>query len=582
MICTSCNKQIDDDSKFCVYCGILVFDDNDQISNLGVRSHCTKCGVKLDEDSIYCTNCGTKQIYFKGNADSDLEPFEENERWGFKDKNTREVIIPAKYSSVNKFHSNRAIVKFNLKYGVIDQNGIELTRFKYDFLDNFKNGFAKAKRDNKWTFLNLDCNELTSFIFNKIESFKNGIAKGIIDKNQSILINEKGNQITKSGYDEIFDFKENTAKVLLNNKFGLINIKGKELLPCLYDSIEDFQEGLAKVLLNNKLGLIDLSGKLILECEYNYIGDFKDGLALLFKSSKYGYVNSAGQVIVPVMYKIIHTLEDGSFAVKKDKKWKCVNRNGIDVSNTNSYFNNFIKDKRQRRIRYLYFGILILVAILGLLLYFEYNNHKLRIFKNYYSKSNYTYNVNKFIKINKINTYSFQRKLPLVSKTQSKDKISSIKQLKSFINSVEFTSFFRTDSFNINKEKRIIVRRTNDGQKGELFVIEKDEHVKIKEVVSPLHHVCGFNFGLLGEDYLLFNTFDGSVVSSNIYKFNLETNIAENLNIKGNTFYAIKSSNYFDHIFVVSGYEGIGYRFVLYDKNGILVKDFGFFDFDLF
>lgn len=56
MKCNKCNKEIPDNSKFCLHCGAKV-DILDGIV--------CKCGYKNPLDAIYCTECGKKLGFSK-------------------------------------------------------------------------------------------------------------------------------------------------------------------------------------------------------------------------------------------------------------------------------------------------------------------------------------------------------------------------------------------------------------------------------------------------------------------------------------------------------------------------------------
>lgn len=57
MICPNCNKEINDNSNFCMYCGYNL--DSSKYSNSDII-FCFKCGRKIDANSKFCVYCGTK------------------------------------------------------------------------------------------------------------------------------------------------------------------------------------------------------------------------------------------------------------------------------------------------------------------------------------------------------------------------------------------------------------------------------------------------------------------------------------------------------------------------------------------
>ncbi len=336
---------------------------------------CNKCGKQIDNDSKFCIHCGSQQIdqvsYFNGN----LEPFRTGSLFGYKDVNTRDVIVPAKYSFAGEFFENKAVVKFNNKFAFVDNNGNELTPFKYDFALKFINGFARVKRDDKWTFIDAQCKEITPFKYTEIHDFNNHVAKVKYD-DYYLLINEKGEEITQNKYFSISDFsgnfcvvtvRENTHNIYQDiTRGGLINNLGKEILKCEYDKFSDFGDSFIKFSKDGKYGLLDKAGAIILPCEYNVIADFKDDIAKLKRGDKYGFINASGKLIVPCKYKKYKILPDQLIAVKEKKEWDCINYIGELVSESESIFKKFKEKNKRKKIANI---IYILIALIALITY---------------------------------------------------------------------------------------------------------------------------------------------------------------------------------------------------------------------
>lgn len=57
MDCSKCGRNIDDDSKFCKYCGA---DLKKTIDTKKTHEHCYECGYAMIGDYKFCSQCGTK------------------------------------------------------------------------------------------------------------------------------------------------------------------------------------------------------------------------------------------------------------------------------------------------------------------------------------------------------------------------------------------------------------------------------------------------------------------------------------------------------------------------------------------
>ena len=55
MKCKNCGKKIDEDSKFCKYCGIKL---SKKINKKSLN--CNECGYVIIGDSHFCSHCGKK------------------------------------------------------------------------------------------------------------------------------------------------------------------------------------------------------------------------------------------------------------------------------------------------------------------------------------------------------------------------------------------------------------------------------------------------------------------------------------------------------------------------------------------
>lgn len=295
--------------------------------------NCNKCGKPNDLDSKFCVHCGNSLVDEMNYSQGNLEPFEKSGTWGYKDKDTLDVIIPPKYTGAGNFYDNRAIVSINRKYAIIDQNGKELTPFKYDFISDFEKSFARIKRDDKWTFISTDCNLVSPFKYSSISKLDEGCLKAKIE-----------------------------------NKYVLVDYQGKKLTQIAYDNISPFVNDFAKVENNSKNGLIDKEGKEILTCEYDSISTFRKGLIILKKSNKYGIINSLGNTILDCHYDEVEILKNGSIKVRLKKEWYCFNNEGLDITSSNS---NFIQKKKYGKTTII--GMFFLVLALSSLVIYFYN-----------------------------------------------------------------------------------------------------------------------------------------------------------------------------------------------------------------
>ncbi len=63
MKCPHCDKQISDDSKFCMFCGgeIVEKEPEEEIEET-ISIKCSKCGAEVRKDALFCPVCGNKLV----------------------------------------------------------------------------------------------------------------------------------------------------------------------------------------------------------------------------------------------------------------------------------------------------------------------------------------------------------------------------------------------------------------------------------------------------------------------------------------------------------------------------------------
>jgi len=149
----------------------------------------------------------------------ELEPFEAH---GFKNAETGEIVIEAKYDFTRGFIGDLADVKLNNKWGYIDKTGKVVVPIIYDQVWQ-RDGIVIAM--------------LADIVRDKIGMVKeySNVKYGIIDTNS-------GDEFVPLQYDEVdvvgMLFYPIMLKVKLNGKYGLIDFTRKEVVPIIYDSIE--------------------------------------------------------------------------------------------------------------------------------------------------------------------------------------------------------------------------------------------------------------------------------------------------------------------------------------------------------
>lgn len=241
-------------------------------------------------------------------------------------------VVPIKYSEIGDFHNGLALVKFNGKWGYINELGTEVISPKYDGHRDFKHSVAvvSIEDDN----------------YNR----KYG------------LINTKGEEIVPLQYDYISDFSNGLASVNKDDKYGYINLKGKETIPLIYSRALSFIGNYAVVQkhidsVGNKYGFIDKSGTPKTSFKYDWIDDdYEHGLVkvgmLPANSDKYsvGLLDKNCKEVIPPIYDRVEVINKNLIAVKKKSLYSLASIDGT-ILDTPKYDGVFMHTRKEPMVR---------------------------------------------------------------------------------------------------------------------------------------------------------------------------------------------------------------------------------------
>ena len=177
---------------------------------------------------------------------------------------------------VDVFHEGFAAFQKDGKWGFIDVDGNVVVEPIY--LDSseppfFCNGLALVYSKDKeaWGYIDTKGNVAIDFTLYSGTPFYDTISANyipglsavpgsyahwrIINKKGEIIVNEFPNQNSNTTY-----FKEGFAQISKDFLGGFVNKKGEVAIKNIYQEVRDFSDGLAAVMLNDKWGFIDTAG----------------------------------------------------------------------------------------------------------------------------------------------------------------------------------------------------------------------------------------------------------------------------------------------------------------------------------
>lgn len=257
-----------------------------------------------------------------------------NEKYGFIDKQGQEVI-PCIYDDVFDFSEGLAAVLKNGKCGFIDKQGQEVIPCIYDNARSFHEGLVAVMKNNRWSFLNKDGKEAFKCnLLEEPEDFREGLVEIYsFQFLENMYLNENGDLVFSCS-SESEGFREGLACIRKKCYNGFINRFGKEVIPCIYELAKSFHEGLAcvKNSQNGKYGFIDKDGQEVIEFKYCEARSFHEGLAYVRTKNNVGFINKNGEQLISYDYNyyFLKDFHEERAAIKDKRKNKCgfINKDG--------------------------------------------------------------------------------------------------------------------------------------------------------------------------------------------------------------------------------------------------------------
>ncbi len=251
-----------------------------------------------------------KDTYFKG----DLAIVTIGNQSKYLNRNLKEIIPLGKYDYTESLNKNGfGIVAKNKKFGIINNQGIEIIPLEYD----------KIEHPKRYS------NILELFVLQKNQTLK------ILDKNTRLI---KQN-ILDYTWDKI-NFDDDYLDVLLlkdsQNKFGIIDENGKSIIPFEFEELRPFdgqETSIAKK--NNHFGIIDFKNKELVPFENDEIYSSKFSEIFVIKQKeKFGLFNKQGNKIMDFVFEDLQPCfydEDNKFIVKSKGKYGIIDITGKEI-----------------------------------------------------------------------------------------------------------------------------------------------------------------------------------------------------------------------------------------------------------
>ncbi len=196
------------------------------------------------------------------------------------------------YDEANEFSEGLAVIKVDGVAKLIDKNFQVIKDLSYiaegDRISCYDGGFKEGK-----LMLTIRYGEGNVFNINKTYFKK-------------VTIDRLGNRIKNN-------FRDTNGLYKLKNvslgKYGFVDEDDNYKISPQYDNVFNFSEGVAVVIVNNKRGLIDVNGKYVKEPTYGFMKSCSNGLIVAGWDNKVGVLDVKGNIAIPNKFEAIHSFK---------------------------------------------------------------------------------------------------------------------------------------------------------------------------------------------------------------------------------------------------------------------------------
>jgi len=164
--------------------------------------------------------------------------------------------------------------------------------------------------------------------YDLIYPYENEVARVVRDQKWG-LINESGEEVLTPSWSYIGELCDGLRLVMKNTLFGYIDVQNKTVITPSYPQAEPFGEGVACVKNEEGLwGFIDRAGNTVIPFTYELANSFSDSLALVKQDGLYGYINAQNELMVPCIYEEAYPFSEGLACVKADGLYGYIDNSG--------------------------------------------------------------------------------------------------------------------------------------------------------------------------------------------------------------------------------------------------------------
>lgn len=287
--------------------------------------------------------------------------------WGIYDLANKKEVVPCRYTQLGPVTSDgtcwaqkegNGSRKLLTTIEKDDKGKITNVQYRFYFYSDFqfKDFFPRHRDEGKWGIIDINGNELTKFEFTKVNEFIEGYSVVSISRKLGV-IDTKGNHIIPCEYKDVTNpLHWGVCWAQKETEYALINIANKELTPYKYEFVEEFSEGRAWVKDGELYGLVDTLGTELIDPRYHKVFPFYNSFSVVVAGNNVGLINAAGNEVVSPKY-VDSPIKFGDnqfrpydplspdciqWLQKADHTFDWINKQGVIIANSNKAIFNML------------------------------------------------------------------------------------------------------------------------------------------------------------------------------------------------------------------------------------------------
>ena len=382
MFCTKCGKKIDDNAKFCIYCGAQIIENKNIGTDYIIKTDENSPVKKRFNKSMIVTGVGiiAAFVVFKlcvpfilslfrpkyeiANEYGNLSIISNKGKYGVMNA-SKKIIVPIEYNDImvvdsypddgymiymdeeRSFTDKEGkllydeltrdddmecyIAKKDGRYGVISMDGAITIPIQYKKIttEATDGEYIKAEVDGTVYFLQ----NTGDVAYQVTGTYKeNGLAAAKDNYDYYGLIDENGEEIIEFNYIELGEFNKNGLALVKNddNKYGYINEDGSQVIPPEWDELGEFADnGYAYARRGHYVNFLALNG----QKQYESVEQFNENdVAIAVRNRRYIFIDKKGDQVSEKDYDMAGEYDwYGNSRVRLGNKYGLVNSSGQEL-----------------------------------------------------------------------------------------------------------------------------------------------------------------------------------------------------------------------------------------------------------